>query len=54
MKHLGNYIKVIDQLPAIKALVVWDTENEIPGEYLDKFPKIYKFKDFLLLGNGIS
>ena len=46
-------MEVIDKLKFIKAFVYWG-EEEIPADFFEKFPKIYKFKDFLLLGHSVN
>lgn len=48
--HLDKYLKVVDSLPELKALVMWD--GEVPSE-VDSRVKVYSFKDFLRLGKDV-
>ena len=47
---LKKFIKVIDKLPKLKAIVVW-RENELVSDYDDRF---YLWKDFIRLGDRIK
>jgi long-chain-fatty-acid--CoA ligase ACSBG len=49
--HLDKYIKIADQLPNLKALVMWDGEAPIDVECP---VKIYSFRDFLKLGEDVD
>lgn len=46
--QLKLYLKIIDRLPELKAVVVWGTQS-IP-EDLQKDSRIYTFKSFLEIG----
>ncbi|KAJ0394622.1 hypothetical protein P43SY_000005 [Pythium insidiosum] len=50
-EHLDKYILIADQLPHLKALVMWS--GEVPQHVTCPVP-IYKFKDFLKLGEGVD
>ncbi|TYZ58256.1 hypothetical protein PybrP1_007933 [[Pythium] brassicae (nom. inval.)] len=50
MLQLNKYLKIVRNLPKLKALVMWD--GEVP--YLDCGVPIYKFSDFVRLGDAVS
>lgn len=49
--HLDKFLQIAPQLPALKALVMWD--GSIP-QYVDCSVPIYTFRDFLKLGEGVD
>ncbi|KAF1777964.1 AMP-binding, conserved site [Phytophthora cactorum] len=50
--QLDKYLSVVDQLPKLKALVVW-SEADVPQETNCSVP-IYSFSDFLRLGENVE
>ncbi|DBA02153.1 TPA: hypothetical protein N0F65_004788 [Lagenidium giganteum] len=49
--HLNKYLAVQDNLPHLKALVMWD--GEVPTDVESRVP-IYSFRDFLKLGEPVE
>ncbi|TMW57044.1 hypothetical protein Poli38472_002969 [Pythium oligandrum] len=49
--HLDKYLKIADQLPSLKALVMWD--GEVPRDIICPVP-VYGFRDFLKLGEDVD
>ncbi|KAF4315731.1 hypothetical protein BBO99_00009184, partial [Phytophthora kernoviae] len=50
--QLDKYLSVLDQLPTLKALVVWN-EADVPRETSSRVP-IYAFSEFLRLGEHVE
>ncbi|KAF4317887.1 hypothetical protein JM18_007287 [Phytophthora kernoviae] len=51
-EQLDKYLSVLDQLPALKALVVWN-EADVPQEAKFRVP-VYAFSEFLRLGDNVE
>jgi long-chain-fatty-acid--CoA ligase ACSBG len=49
--HLNKFIQIAPQLPALKALVMWD--GDVPTD-VDCGVPIYSFRDFLTLGESVD
>ncbi|KAG2777347.1 hypothetical protein Pcac1_g12100 [Phytophthora cactorum] len=50
--QLDKYLSVLDQLPALTALVVWN-ESDVPQDSKYRVP-VYSFSEFLQLGNSVN
>ncbi|KAG3099413.1 hypothetical protein PI124_g10355 [Phytophthora idaei] len=50
--QLDKYLSVLDQLPALTALVVWN-ETDVPQDSKYRVP-VYSFSEFLQLGNSVN
>ncbi|KAG7385103.1 hypothetical protein PHYBOEH_009176 [Phytophthora boehmeriae] len=51
-EQLDKYLSVLDQLPALKALIVWN-EADVPQEAKFRVP-VYAFSEFLRLGDNVE
>ncbi|RLN56814.1 hypothetical protein BBJ29_005520 [Phytophthora kernoviae] len=51
-EQLDKYLSVLDQLPVLKALVVWN-EADVPQEAKFRAP-VYAFSEFLRLGDNVE